>query len=117
MATVLREGPDKHWGKDYYLSIEVLKMSEFAKILSDFAGYEIKINNLNKQKLFKSLLKGIHWIFLLTGYSSEILYQSKLLIDANKKVGIEFIEHLGVYSSKNDFIPNFFCQDLIGCFI
>ena len=28
VATVLREGPDKHWGKDYYLSIEVLKMSK-----------------------------------------------------------------------------------------
>ena len=37
-----------------------------------------------------------------------MLYQSKLLIDASKKVGIEFIVHLGVYSSKNDFIPNFF---------
>ncbi len=42
-----------------------------------------------------------------------MLYQSKLLIDASKKVGIEFIVHLGVYSSKNDFIPNFFWQDLI----
>ena len=31
VATVLREGPDKHWGKDYYLSNEVLKMSEVAK--------------------------------------------------------------------------------------
>ena len=49
MATVLREGPDKHWGKDYYLSIEVLKMSEVAKILSDVDGYEIKINDINKE--------------------------------------------------------------------
>ena len=73
--------------------------------------------DLNKPELFKSLLKGIHRIFLLTGYSSEILYQSKLLIDASKKVGIEFIVHLGVYSSKNDFIPNFFCQDLIECYL
>ena len=35
-------------GKDYYLSIEVLKMSEVAKILYDADGYEIKINDLNK---------------------------------------------------------------------
>ena len=73
--------------------------------------------DLNKTELFKSLLKGIHWIFLLTVYSSEILYQSKLLIDVSKKVGIEFIVHLGVYSSGNDFIPNFFCQDLIECYL
>ena len=44
-----------------------------------------------------------------------MLYQSKLLIDASKKVGIEFIIHLGIYSCKNDFIPNFFWQDLIEC--
>ena len=42
VATVLREGPDKYWGKDYYLSIEVLKMS-------DVAGYEMKINDINKE--------------------------------------------------------------------
>ena len=30
-------------GKDYYLSIEVLKMSEVA-------GYEIKINDINKEQ-------------------------------------------------------------------
>ena len=48
MATVLREGPEKHSGKDYYLSIEILKISEVAKILSEVAGYEIKINDLNK---------------------------------------------------------------------
>ncbi len=28
VATVLREGPEKHSGKDYYFSIEVIKMSD-----------------------------------------------------------------------------------------
>ena len=37
-------------GKDYYLSIEVIKMSEVAKILSDVDGYEIKINDINKEQ-------------------------------------------------------------------
>ena len=35
VTTVLREGPEKHNGKDYYLSIEILIISEIAKILSD----------------------------------------------------------------------------------
>ena len=34
----------------------------------------ILLLELNKHELFKSLLKGIHRLFLLTGYSSEILY-------------------------------------------
>ena len=42
--------------KDYYLSIEVLKMSEVAKILSDVAGYEIKVNDLIKNNKKKCLI-------------------------------------------------------------
>ena len=30
VTTVLRERPEKHLGKDYYLSIDFLKMSEVA---------------------------------------------------------------------------------------
>ena len=37
-------------GKNYYLSIEILKISEVAKILSEVAGYEIKINDINKEQ-------------------------------------------------------------------
>ncbi|PYY27899.1 NmrA family NAD(P)-binding protein [Paenibacillus illinoisensis] len=49
-ATVLREGPSKHAGKDYYISTEVLKSSEVAKILSEVAGKEIKVNYVDKEQ-------------------------------------------------------------------
>ena len=49
-ATVLREGQEKHNGKDYYLSIEILTFSEIAKILSDADGVEIKFININKEQ-------------------------------------------------------------------
>ena len=68
-------------------------------------GKSTLLLDLNKPELFESLLKGIHRIFLLTGYSSEMLFQAKLLIDAAKKNGVEFIVHLGVYTSRYDFIP------------
>ena len=79
-------------------------------------GKKSLLLDLNKPELFETLLKGIQRIFLLTGYSSEMLYQSKLLIDAAKKIGIEFIVHLGVYTSRNDFIPHFSWHDLIECY-
>ena len=34
-----------------------------------------------------------------------------------KKIGIEFIVHLGVYTSRNDFIPHFSWHDLIECYL
>lgn len=80
-------------------------------------GKKSLILDLNKPELFETLLKGIQRIFLLTGYSSEMLYQSKLLIDAAKKIGVEFIVHLGVYTSRNDFIPHFSWHDLIECYL
>lgn len=40
-AAVLREGPEKHNGKNYYLSIEVLTGTEIADIFSKAAGRKI----------------------------------------------------------------------------
>lgn len=57
-ACVLREGPEKHNGKDYYLSIEVLTMREVAKILSDVGGVEIKVNDVSREQqeeIFKKI--------------------------------------------------------------
>ena len=78
-------------------------------------GKNAIILDINKPKLFEDAIKGIQRIFLLTGYSSEMLYQVKLFIDAAKKVDIEFIVHLGVYTTRNDYIPHFSWHDLIEC--
>lgn len=54
----MREGPEKHNGKDYYLSIEVLTMTEVAKILSDVGGVEIKVNDVSREQqeeIFKKI--------------------------------------------------------------
>ena len=48
--TLLREGHEKHNGKDYYLGIEILTISEDAKILSDDVGFEIKFNDVKKEE-------------------------------------------------------------------
>ena len=83
----------------------------------DSEGKSSLLLDLNKPELFDSSLKGINRIFLLTGYSSEMLFQAKLLIDSAKKNGIEFIVHLGVFTSRNDFIPHFSWHDLIECYL
>jgi NAD(P)H dehydrogenase (quinone) len=41
-ATVLLEGPERHHGKDYWMSTEVLDAKEVAEILSDVLGQDIK---------------------------------------------------------------------------
>jgi NAD(P)H dehydrogenase (quinone) len=43
-AAVLHQGPEKHHGRDYWMSIEVLDGSEVAAILSDVTGRRIAFN-------------------------------------------------------------------------
>ena len=40
-AVVLRDGPDKHGGKDYWMSTEVLDAHDVAKILTEVTGTQI----------------------------------------------------------------------------
>ena len=50
-ATVLREGPEKHGGANYWLSTEVLTGPEVADILSAATGKVIKCNALSPENL------------------------------------------------------------------
>lgn len=54
--------------------------------------------DLDDPRTFPEALKGVDRLFLLTGYSVSMLAQSKTIIDAAKKAGVEHIIHLGVFS-------------------
>ena len=53
-ATVLREGPDKHGGKDYWMSTEVLDGPQVAAILSEVLGRQIR-SEIKQPDDFKAL--------------------------------------------------------------
>jgi uncharacterized protein YbjT (DUF2867 family) len=47
-------------------------------------------------------LKNITGIFLITGYTVDMLVQSKSLIDAAKRNGVNHIVHLGAFTRDHD---------------
>lgn len=73
--------------------------------------------DLNNPKEFPEALEGIDRVFLLTTYTSDMLFQAKTLVDAAKAAGVKHIVHLGVYTSRNDFVPHFTWHDLIESYI
>lgn len=73
--------------------------------------------DLNNPKDFPDALEGIDRLFLLTTYTSDMLFQAKTLVDAAKAAGVKHIVHLGVFTSRNDFIPHFTWHDLIESYI
>ncbi|KNG44706.1 hypothetical protein TW65_08462, partial [Stemphylium lycopersici] len=65
-ATVLRQGPKKHHGCDYWMSTEVLNGSEIAEILSEATG-----RNINLKAVTPDDLKAM---FLAPGSTAEPWY-------------------------------------------
>ncbi|KAH6839374.1 NmrA family protein [Alternaria alternata] len=80
-------------------------------------GRQAVILNLDDPNTLPSALQGIDRLFMLTGYTADMLYQSKMLIDAAAAAGVKFVVHLGVYSSGRDHIPHFSWHDMVETYI
>ena len=61
--------------------------------------------DLDDPRTFTDAMQGIDRLFLVTGYTVDMLVQSKAMVDAAKKAGVRHIVHLGVFS------PEFDCYD------
>lgn len=80
-------------------------------------GRDAVVLDLNNPATFDEALKGVDRVFLLTGYTSDMLLQSKKLVDAAVTAGVSHIVHLGVFTSRKDLIPHFVWHDLIETYI
>lgn len=80
-------------------------------------GKDGVILDLDKPETFTNALEGIDRVFLLTGYTVDMLCQSKLLVDAAKEAGVQHMVHLGVFTSRRDLIPHFIWHDMIETYI
>src|ERR1700741_3435541 len=58
--------------------------------------------DLDDPRTFDEALKNVSSIFLITGYTVDMLVQSKTLIDAARRNGVKHIVHLGVFSREHD---------------
>jgi len=58
--------------------------------------------DLDDPRTFDQALQGITGIFLITGYTVDMLVQSKSLVDAAKRNGVNHIVHLGAFTTEHD---------------
>jgi NAD(P)H dehydrogenase (quinone) len=73
--------------------------------------------DLDKPETFGTALAGVDRLFLLTGYTVAMLAQSKTLIDAASKAGVEHIVHLGVFAEWDTTDPHFTWHQLVESYI
>ncbi len=77
------------------------RKSEQLSTLKEKYGHAVYLD-LDDPRTFAAALKGVERLFLLTGYTVDMLVQSKAIVDAAKKAGIQHIVHLGVFTPKAD---------------
>src|SRR5260221_4877107 len=53
--------------------------------------------DLDDARTFPEALAGIDRLYLMTGYTVEMVHQSKTIVDAAAESGVSFIVHLGVF--------------------
>ena len=74
--------------------------------------------DLDDPRTFPPALKGVESLFLLTGYTVDMLVQSKAIIDAAKAAKVKHIVHLGVFSKDPAcYDPHFAWHQMIEAYI
>src|SRR5260370_22298734 len=61
-----------------------------------------RLIDLDDPRTFDEALNNVTSIFLITGYTVDMLVQSKSLIDAAKRSGVNHIVHLGAFKTDHD---------------
>lgn len=94
-----------HLQKDKSISQRVTsrKKEQLPKLKENYG--DAVFMDLDDPRTFEVALKGVDRLFLLTGYTVDMLVQSKAVVDAAKKAGVKYIVHLGVFT------PEFDCYD------
>ena len=77
------------------------RRKENLKELADQFGAS-RFIDLDDPRTFDQALKDITGIFLITGYTVDMLVQSKSLIDAARRNGVKHIAHLGAFTTDRD---------------
>jgi uncharacterized protein YbjT (DUF2867 family) len=70
-------------------------------------GRDAVLLDLDDPATFAPALAGVDRLFVLTGYSVAMLVQSKTLVDAAVKAGVEHVVHQGVFANWDVTDPHF----------
>jgi uncharacterized protein YbjT (DUF2867 family) len=91
------------------------KQSDIDKMRA--AGKEAVHLALDDPQTFGTALAGVDRLFLLTGYTVDMLVQSKTLVDAASKAGVSHIVHQGIFGEWDCTDPHFAWHQMIEKYI
>jgi uncharacterized protein YbjT (DUF2867 family) len=87
-------------GRNAYFSVGSRWESKLGELADQFGAS--RFIDLDDPRTFDKALENVAGIFLITGYTVDMLVQSKSLIDAAKRNGVKHIVHLGAFTRDHD---------------
>ena len=97
------------------LRLAARKQADIDKMKS--AGKDAVHLDLDDPQTFATALAGVDRLFLLTGYSVDMLVQSKTLVDAARKASVGHIVHQGIFGQWDCTDPHFAWHQMIEKYI
>ncbi|PHV64851.1 NmrA family NAD(P)-binding protein [Williamsia muralis] len=91
------------------------KPEQVDKLLSE--GRDAVLLDLDDPRTFAHALHGVDRLYLLTGYTVAMLAQSKTIVDAAVKAGVQHIVHQGVFANWDVTDPHFVWHQMIERYI
>ena len=88
----------RNLSNDPGLILRATTRSKGKKTALDALADEIVSFDFEDQSTYEASLEGVDRLFLLTGYSVDMLHQSKFLIDRAAAVGVKHVVHLGTHA-------------------
>ncbi|MBP6121355.1 MULTISPECIES: SDR family oxidoreductase [Providencia] len=93
----------------------VLAVRDPARIKA--APYPTVLMDYDKPETIKAALQGIDSVFMMTGYTIDMLSQSKIFVDMAKSAGVKYIVHLGACGDDNAQVAHWAWHQLIERYI
>jgi uncharacterized protein YbjT (DUF2867 family) len=93
------------------------RVEQLSSLAEQFSADAVFVD-LDDPRTMPQALAGVDVLFLITGYSVDMLVQSKALVDAAVAAGVNHIVHLGVFTLRSDaYDPHLAWHQLIEAYI
>ena len=80
-------------------------------------GKPVVVLDLDDPRSFPAALQGVDRLFIMTGYTINMVHQVKTVVDAAVQAGVGFIVHLGVFGNGKSTDPHYAWHELVERYI
>lgn len=99
------------------LRVTSRREDQLSELKERFSAQAVLLD-LDDPRTFASGLAGVDSLFLITGYTVDMLVQSKAVVDAAVRAGVHHIVHLSVFTARGDeYDPHLAWHQLVEAYI